>query len=143
MIVTSVLTMIGGCVSTVVQHFGTQFLFPGATGVGRPLEAGIANLTRAGKMRQLSQRAGQNRFISLAIMGRAEGAADGMIDKDRARWGDFAHDVEGGADHQCRNAVGFDDVGDETDGLVAKGSVGYEYSQVDLSFDEFIGNRWA
>jgi hypothetical protein len=47
-----------------------------------------------------------------------------MIDEDGARRRNFRHDVERGADYQRRNALSFDDVGDETDGLVTKRSVG-------------------
>ena len=73
-------------------------------------------------------------------MRRAEGAADRMIDKDRPRRGDFAHDIVRGADHQSRNASGFDHVSDETDGLVAERSIGNEQSEVD--FRLLSSGRW-
>jgi hypothetical protein len=47
-----------------------------------------------------------------------------MIDKDCARRCDLAHDVMRRTDHQCRDALAFDDMGDETDGLMAEGSIG-------------------
>jgi len=65
-------------------------------------------------------------------MRRTERAADWMIDKDRPRGCDFAHDIVSGADHQCRNAAGFDYVSDETDGLVAERSVGDQQCEVDF-----------
>jgi hypothetical protein len=59
-------------------------------------------------------------------MGRSESPADRMVDKGRARRCDLAHDIERSANHQRRNAVRFDDVSNETDGLVTEGSVGDE-----------------
>ena len=59
-------------------------------------------------------------------MRRAEGPAHGVIDESAARRRDFRHDVERRADHERGNAPGFDDVRDETDGLVAKRSIGNE-----------------
>ena len=55
-----------------------------------------------------------------------------MIDEGRARRRDLAHDVVRRADHQCRDAAGFDHVGDETDGLMAERSVGNEQGEIDL-----------
>jgi len=108
----------------VVEHFRAQFFFPSAAAIGRPLEAGITNLAGSSKVRKLGQRASQNDFVARAVVGRAEGAADGMIDKDGAWRRDLTHDVESRADDQRRDALAFDDMGNETDGLVAKGSVG-------------------
>ncbi len=42
-----------------------------------------------------------------------------MIDEGGARRPNPAHDVVGRADHHHGNAGGFDDVGDDTDGLLA------------------------
>lgn len=64
-------------------------------------------------------------------MGLAEGAPDRMIDKDGAWRHDLAHDVEGRTDDERWNASTLDDVGNETDGLVAKGSVGNEQREID------------
>ena len=108
----------------VAHHFRAQLVFPRAAAVGRPLETWITNLTGAAEVGNLSQRAGQDRFITRAVVGRAEGAAHRMVDKDGARRPDFADDVEGRADDQRGNASTLDDMGDETDGLVAEGSVG-------------------
>jgi hypothetical protein len=55
-----------------------------------------------------------------------------MIDECRARRCDLAHDVMGGADHQRRNAVPFDDMGDETNGLMTERSVGHQQREIDL-----------
>lgn len=66
-----------------------------------------------------------------------ESAADGMIDKRCARWRNFAHDVVRRADDQCRNALAFDDMSYETDGLVAEGSIGNQQGQIDFSFFQF------
>jgi hypothetical protein len=105
------------------------------------LAAKIADLTRAGELRQLGERFAQDNLITQAILRRPEGAAHRMIDERRARRRDFAHDVVGGADHQRRDAFGFEDVGDETDGLMTKGSVGNQQRKIDLSLLQVIGNR--
>ena len=74
-------------------------------------------------------------------MRRAEGAPDRMIDKDGA-WGrDFTHDVEDRTDDQRGDASPFNDMSDETDGLVAKGSVGNEQCQVHLRLHQLAGDR--
>jgi len=65
-------------------------------------------------------------------MGRAESATDGVVDKNRARRRDFAHDVERRANDQRGNASTLDNVSDETDGLVAKGSIGDEEDEIDF-----------
>ena len=125
-----------------MEHFRAQIIFPRAAAVGVPLEAGITNLAGAAKVRNLSQRAGQNRFIARAIVRRAESAPDRMIDKNGA-WGrDFTHDVEGRSDDQRGDASLFNDMSDETDGLMAKGSVGHEQCQVHLRLRQFTGDSW-
>jgi hypothetical protein len=65
-----------------------------------------------------------------------EGSADRVIDKHRPRRRDFAHDVEGGADYQSSNAARFDTVSYETDGLVAKRSIGHEQGEIHRGFLE-------
>ena len=90
-------------------------------------------------MRRLGQCAAKNYFAALPIMGRPEGAADRMIDEGRARRRDPAHDVVRRADHHCRDSCGFDHMGDETDGLVAEGSIGYEQGDVDLCLLQIAG----
>lgn len=74
-------------------------------------------------------------------MRRAEGATDWVIDKDNPRRGHFADDVMGGADEQRGNAVAFDDMGDETDGLMAERSIGHEQGEVDLRLFHISCNR--
>ncbi len=107
-----------------VRHFGAQFVFPSAAGVGRPIAAEVANLSGAREFRQLSECSGKNRLVALTIVRRTEGAADRVIDEGGARRRDFAHDVVGRADDQCRDATCFDHVGDETDGLMTERSIG-------------------
>jgi len=110
--------------STLLRHFGAQLVLPDAAGVGRPVAAEVVNLTGAREFRQLGQCSGKNRLVALAIVGRSEGAADGMIDERRARRRDFAHDVVCRADDQRRNSTCFNHMSDETDGLMAEGSIG-------------------
>jgi len=73
-------------------------------------------------------------------MRRTEGAPDRVIDEGGARRRDFTHDVVRGPDHQCRNAAGFNDVSDETDGLVAERSIRNEQGEIDFGLFEFSGN---
>ena len=72
-------------------------------------------------------------------MGRAESATDGVVDKNRARGRDLAHNVERRADDQRGNATSFENVSDETDGLVAKRSIGDEEGDVDFGLLQFLG----
>ena len=53
-----------------------------------------------------------------------EGAAYWIINKDSPRRYHSAHDVPSGANHQGWNAACLNNVGDETDGLMAKRSIG-------------------
>jgi hypothetical protein len=55
-----------------------------------------------------------------------------MIDEGRTRRRDFTHDVMRRADDQGANAAPFDDVSDETDGLMAERSIRDEQSQIDF-----------
>lgn len=126
-------------VSTVAQQLGAELLFPGAATVGTPGAAEIADFAWLGKFRQLGQRCGENCFATLAIVRRPKSPADGMIDESGAGWSDGAHDVMSCADDQGRNGPGFDHVGDETDGLMAKWSVGHEQREVDLRLRQLIG----
>jgi hypothetical protein len=57
-----------------------------------------------------------------------------MVDESGARRCDFAHDVVRRADDQRRNSSAFDDMGDETDGLMAEGSVGDQQREDNFSF---------
>ncbi len=119
-------------VSTVVHHFRAQFRLPSAAASRYPLAAKVANLTGWRAARQFRQHSGKNGFIPWPVMGRAESATHGVVDKNRARRGDFTHDVECRANHQRGNALAFDNVSDETDGLVAKGSIGDEEGEIDF-----------
>ena len=108
----------------VVEHFRAQLIFPGAAAVGRPPETGIANLTWAVEAGKLGQRPSQDGLVARAVVGRTEGAPHRMIDENGAWRSDLTHDVESRADDQRRDASTLDDMGNETDGLVAEGSVG-------------------
>jgi hypothetical protein len=79
-------------------------------------------------------------LVALAIVRRPEGAADWMIDERRARWRDSAHNVVRGADDQCRNSARFDHMGDETDGLMAEGSIGNQQREIDARLLQVIDN---
>ena len=118
--------------STVAQQLGAEFFFPGAATVRCPIAAQIANLTRPREVWQLRQRLGENGLAALSIVRRAEGPANRMIDKGGTRRRNPAHDVVSRADDQGWNAPAFDHMGDETDGLMAKRSVGNEQRRVDL-----------
>ena len=125
-------------VSTVVQHFRSQFALPGAAAVGRPCKSRVADLAGLGEDRQLRQHPRQHRFIAPAVMGRAEGAAHGVIDKDRPWRDDLADNIEGRARQQCRNAAIIDHMGDETDGLVAEGSIRHQQCKINFRFYQVL-----
>lgn len=72
-------------------------------------------------------------------MGRTEGATHRMIDEGGARWRDFAHDVVDGADHQGRDALAFNHMRDETDGLMTEGSIGNQQRQIHLGLLQVKG----
>jgi hypothetical protein len=72
-------------------------------------------------------------------VGWPEGTPHGMIHKNRARRGNLAHDVERRTGDESRNAPIFQNMGDETDGLMAEGSVGHEQRQIDGLLCELIG----
>lgn len=66
-----------------------------------------------------------------AIAGSAKRPPHRVIDKHRAWRGDFGHNVKGRADNQGRDAMAFDHVGDETDGLMAERSIRHEERNLD------------
>jgi len=66
----------------------------------------------------------------------AKGATHRMINKDGAGRPDLSHDVEDCTDNKGWDSVTLDDMRDETDGLVAEGSVGDEQRQVHVSVRE-------
>jgi hypothetical protein len=121
-----------------VHHFRAQFVLPGAAAVDCPLKSRVVNLSGLGEVRQLRQHPTQDRFIAPALMGWAEGAAHRMIDEDRARRRNLANNIEGRARQQRRNALIFDDMGDETDGLMTEGSIGNEQCKIDFRFDQVL-----
>lgn len=59
-----------------------------------------------------------------AVARTAEGASDRMVHEYSAGRTDLAHDVERRPDNQRGDLCVFDDMRDETDGLVAEGSIG-------------------
>jgi hypothetical protein len=92
----------------------------------------IANLARMGEVLEFAQRFEQNRFMARPIIGGPEGPPHGVIDENGAGRRHLRHDVEHRADYQCGNAARFNDVGDETNGLVAKRSIGDKKSYIDF-----------
>ena len=65
-----------------------------------------------------------------------------MINKDGAGRPDLSHDVEDCTDNKGWDSVTLDDMGDETDGLVAEGSIGYEQGEIDFGLAQFCRDRW-
>jgi hypothetical protein len=82
-------------------------------------------------------------LVLSAVSGAAKGATDGMIDKNGARRRDMGHDVQGRSNNQSRDVMAFDDMGDETDGLVAEGSIGDQQSKVNAGLLQLPSNRWG
>jgi hypothetical protein len=90
----------------------------------------IADLSRSAKVREFRQGRLQNLFLSPQVAGAAKSTTDRMIDKHGAWRRDFGHDVQNCADDERRDRMAFDDMGDETDGLMAEWSVGNQQGQV-------------
>ena len=110
--------------TSIAKQQGLQLVFPGATAIGVPLAIKITDFPRLRELQEFSQGRGEDLFMPLPITRGAEGATDRMVNENRSRRRHLGHDVQGGADDQRGNSRIFDDVGDETDGLMAKGSVG-------------------
>jgi len=79
--------------------------------------------------------------LPLPVARAAKGAADRMIDKNGAGRANAGHNIEYGADNEGWNSLVLDDMGDETDGLVAKGSIGDEQSKVDCGLLQLANYR--
>ncbi len=73
-------------------------------------------------------------------MRRAERPADGVIDESAARRRDSRHDVERRPDNERGNALGFDDMRDEADGLVAERSIGDEQRHIHFGSLQIAGD---
>lgn len=81
--------------------------------------------------------------MPLSIPRGAKGTPDGMVNENRP-WGPHpGHNVQGGSDHQRRNRGMFEDMSDETDGLVTKRSIRNQQGYVHSHLDQFPGNRWC
>jgi hypothetical protein len=95
-----------------------------------PLTLYIVDLIATGKFRYFVKRGSQNRLVAIAVMRWPEGSAYRVIDKDSSRRCHFAHYVQSGADHQGWNAARLNNMGDETDGLMAKRSIGHQQGEI-------------
>ena len=133
--------MISTALSTVLQHFRPQVGLPAAAAGNIPLALDIADLVGPRKPGQFLQGRGKNGLIAVAVVRWPKGPSDGVVDEDGPRRLNVAHDVERRADHQGRYAVRFDDVGDETDGLVAERSIRHEQRQVHRGIFQFQSKR--
>jgi hypothetical protein len=109
--------------SAIMQNFGAQVIFPSTAAAGFPVAIHGANSACTGAAGQLRQSLDQNHLPARRIVGRSERAADGMIDKNGAWRRDFRHDIQRRADDERGNPGSFDDMGNKTDGLVAKRSI--------------------
>jgi hypothetical protein len=116
--------------SMVAQHLGAKLLLPLAAAIRGPATAEIADLSRSREARQFAQRPRQDLTTALPLTRRAESPADGVVDENRSRRSDSAHDVVSRSDDERGNAPTFDDVGDETDGLMAERSIGNKKGEV-------------
>jgi hypothetical protein len=90
------------------------------------------NLVGLSEFRQFSERSGKNGLVARPIIWRPKGTADRMVDEGGAGRGDLAHYVVGRANNQRGNALAFNNMSDETDGLMAEGSIGNEQGEIDL-----------
>jgi hypothetical protein len=100
----------------------------------------ITNFARVSEARPFSKRLVENGFIARPVMRRAECPAYGVVDKSAARGSNLRHDIKRCPDHERGNPLGFDDVRDEADGLVAKRSIRRQQRRVHLRAFQFAGN---
>ena len=86
----------------------------------------IADLSWCGEVWQLRDGGAENLLLSSTLLGTPKSSTHRMIDKNSARRRDMGHDVQSRSNNQRRNVMAFDDMGDETDGLMAERSVWYQ-----------------
>ena len=103
------------------------------------MKSGIANFAGTGELGQLGKCSDKNRLVATPIIWRTEGAADGMVNEHGARRFNLAHNVVGRAHDQRWNATRFYHMGDETDGLMTKRSIGNQQRKIDLSLFQVMG----
>jgi hypothetical protein len=90
----------------------------------------LEDLSRLSEILQLRQCCGKDVFVPALLARTAEGATHRMVDKNGAwRW-NSGQDIENRADDEGRYPPALDHMGDETDGLVTKRSVGYQQGKV-------------
>lgn len=87
------------------------------------------------------QRVKENLFLFATGVRPPEGAAYGVIDKDRSGRPYAGHNIAHRADRESGNAIAFYDIGDETHGLVAPGSVGQKNSQIGSTYCQMLHQR--
>ncbi len=123
-----------------MEHFGAQFIFPGAAAVRRPQEPRIADLARSSETRQLGENPREHGFCALAVVRRTKGAAHRVIDEDRSWWKDLAHNIDRRAGQQSGYPLSFEHVRNETDGLMTERSVGYEQREINFGSGQFTSD---
>ena len=126
--------------SAVAKHFCAQLVLPCAAAAGQPVAMQITNFTAIGEQRPFSKCLVENGFIARTVMRRAECPAHGVINKSAARGSNLRHDIKRRSDHERGNPMGFDDVRDEANGLVAKRSIWHEQRRINLRALQFAGN---
>jgi hypothetical protein len=100
----------------------------------------ITNFARVCEAMPFSECLGQDCFIACPVMRRAECPTYGVVDKSAARGSNLRHDIKRCPDHERGNPLGFDDVRDEADGLVAKRSIRRQQRRIHLRALQFAGN---
>jgi hypothetical protein len=123
-----------------VEHFRAQFVFPSAAAICCPLKSQVVDLIGSSKVWELRQYFFQDYLITAVVVGRPEGSPHRVINEHCPGWGDLAHDIQRRARYQSRNALGFNRVRDETDGLVTERSVGDEQRQINFELGQFASD---
>ena len=125
----------------VVEHFRAQVVFPSAAAIRCPLKSRIADLIGSSEVLELRQYLFQDSLITAVVVGRPEGSPYRVINEYCPGWGDLAHDIERRARYQSGNALGFERVRNETDGLVTERSVGDEQRQINFELGQFASDN--
>ena len=99
-------------------------------------------LGRVGRFEGL-YRVSHDRVLLRRIERRSRGMAERKIDEGGARWPSRLHNVQSAAQAESRNTGGFEVTGNQTHGLMAHGSHGYEECRVDVLRPVGVQHCWG
>jgi len=110
-------------ITSISKQQGPQFIFPCTIAIRIPLAMKFDNFSRSREPGQRLKGSGEDLLVARAVIWRPKGAANRMVDENRAGRSHSGHDVQGSAEHERWYLSVFNNVSNETDGLVTKRSV--------------------